>query len=71
MVSSIASIGTATISTPMPACWKARNSRPATGALPTTLMPTQPKLPNISPTVGHSLRLRYGTAVISAVLSTK
>ncbi|HET6314882.1 MAG TPA: hypothetical protein VFG86_00385, partial [Chloroflexota bacterium] len=35
------------------------------------MMPTQPKLLNISCSVGHWLRLRYGTAVISSVLSTK
>jgi hypothetical protein len=70
-VSSIATIVTATITTPTPACWNARKSRPANGALPTMLMPTQPKLPNISATVGHWLRLRYGTAVMSAVLRMK
>src|SRR6476659_3495566 len=35
------------------------------------LMPTQPKLPNISAGEGHSPRFRNGTAVMSAVLMRK
>ena len=48
-----------------------RKSRHATDALPAKLMPTQPKLAKVSPSVGHLLRLRYGTAVMSTVLSRK
>ncbi len=64
-------IGAATSSTTTPVWRNTRYSRHATDALPAYVMPTQPKLPNISRHVGHAPRLSDGTAVSRTVVVKK
>ena len=64
-------MGAAATSTPVPACSKARNSRQDTEALPARVMPIQLESASCAPSAGQRLSLRWCSAVISSVLTTK